>query len=182
MTQLETQRMILRPYLPSDGDSVWLVLRRKEIYDTTYAIPRNYPRAHVDWWFQFIESCRKNRTAFEFGMFEKQTGVYLGNCGIINCQHAMRSGAVSYFVNPDYWNLGYATEGAAAMLALAFRELHLYRVSGRCMTRNPASRRVMEKLGFQYEGTGRCEMIKDDMFCDIDHLSILFDEWYKSFG
>ena len=43
MNQLDTKRMLIRPYLPSDADRVWLVLRRKEIYDTTYAIPEIIP-------------------------------------------------------------------------------------------------------------------------------------------
>ena len=84
MNQIETARILIRPYRPSDADSVWQVLRRKEIYDTTYAIPRNYPRERVDWWIQFVESARKNRTSYEFGMFDKHTGAYLGNCGVIN--------------------------------------------------------------------------------------------------
>ena len=71
MNQIETARILIRPYRPSDADSVWQVLRRKEIYDTTYAIPRNYPRERVDWWIQFVESARKNRTSYEFGMFDK---------------------------------------------------------------------------------------------------------------
>ena len=54
MNQIETARILIRPYRPSDADSVWQVLRRKEIYDTTYAIPRNYPRERVDWWIQFV--------------------------------------------------------------------------------------------------------------------------------
>ena len=83
MNQIETARILIRPYRPSDADSVWQVLRRKEIYDTTYAIPRNYPRERVDWWIQFVESSRKNRTSYEFGMFDKHTGAYLGNCGVI---------------------------------------------------------------------------------------------------
>ena len=120
MNQIETARILIRPYRPSDADSVWQVLRRKEIYDTTYAIPRNYPRERVDWWIQFVESARKNRTSYEFGMFDKHTGAYLGNCGVINVQPALRSGAISYFVNPDCWNLGYATEACSAMLAFAF--------------------------------------------------------------
>lgn len=182
MNQMETARMLIRPYRPSDADSVWLVLRRKEIYDTTYAIPRNYPRDQVDWWIQFVENARKKRTSYEFGMFDKHTGVYLGNCGIINVQHPLRSGVISYFVNPDYWNLGYATEACSAMLAFAFNQLCLYRISGRCMTKNKASRRVMEKLGFLYEGTGRCELLKDGAFYDVDHLAILREEWNGYLG
>ena len=46
MNQIETARILIRPYRPSDADSVWQVLRRKEIYDTTYAIPVSY--THLD--------------------------------------------------------------------------------------------------------------------------------------
>lgn len=182
MNQLETKRMLIRPYLPSDANDVWLVLRRKEIYDTTYAIPRNYPRERADWWIQFVENARKNHSSLEYGMFDKSTGHYLGNCGIINIQQAMRAGALTFLVNPDFWNLGYATEASAAMLALAFGELDLFRVSGRCMSKNLASRRVMEKLGLVYEGTGRSELLKDGVFYDLDHFSILRTEWDQLFG
>lgn len=41
----ETPRLLIRPYRLEDGDAVWRVVRRPEIYATTYAIPRNYPRA-----------------------------------------------------------------------------------------------------------------------------------------
>ena len=146
MNQIETARILIRPYRPSDADSVWQVLRRKEIYDTTYAIPRNYPRERVDWWIQFVESARKNRTSYEFGMFDKHTGA------------------------------------CSAMLAFAFNELGLCRVSGRCMAKNGASRKVMEKLGFLYEGTGRRELLKDGVFYDVDHLAILKEEWAGYLG
>ena len=115
-------------------------------------------------------------------MFDKHTGAYLGNCGVINVQPALRSGAISYFVNPDCWNLGYATEACSAMLAFAFNELGLCRVSGRCMAKNGASRKVMEKLGFLYEGTGKRELLKDGVFYDVDHLAILKEEWAGYLG
>ena len=46
------------------------------------------------------------------------------------------------------------------------------------MSVNPASRRVMEKLGMQYEGTLRQDLYKDGMYYDLDRLSILRDEFY----
>ena len=57
------------------------------------------------------------------------------------------------------------------MLAFAFNELGLCRVSGRCMAKNGASRKVMEKLGFLYEGTGRRELLKDGVFLRCGPLS-----------
>lgn len=179
MSVLTTSRMILRPYLPNDGDAVWRVISRPEIYATTNAIPKDFPRARVDLWFAFLESARRNHTGFEYGMFESTTGAYVGNCGVVNVNSRQYSGVLSYFINPALWGLGFATEGAAAMLDLAFGGLRLMRVSGSCMSCNPASRRVMEKLGFQFEGTGRRELYKDGIFHDVHHLSLLAEEWIR---
>lgn len=173
----KTERLIIRPYRAKDAEKVWQVLRRPEIYATTYGIPPNYPRARVDWWFSFAANCRKNGTAYEFGIFEKESGGYLGNCGIMGVRRDLSSASIAYFVNPDFWGLGYATEAAEVMLSFAFSFLKLMRVSGSCMAANPASRRVMEKLGFVYEGTGRSELYKDGVFYDVEHLSLLRGEW-----
>ncbi len=77
MNQIETARILIRPYRPSDADSVWQVLRRKEIYDTTYAIPRNYPRERVDWWIQFVESARKTVPATNSACLTSTPGLIL---------------------------------------------------------------------------------------------------------
>ena len=164
MNQIETARILIRPYRPSDADSVWQVLRRKEIYDTTYAIPRNYPRERVDWWIQFVESARKNRTSYEFGMFDKHTGAYLGNCGVINVQPALRSGAISYFVNPDCWNLATPQRPVPPCWPLLSTSWAFAGSQAGVWRKNGASRKVMEKLGFLYEGTGRRELLKDGVF------------------
>ena len=173
----ETKRLIIRPYETDDVDAVWQVVRREEIYTTTYAIPKDYTRERVEWWISFVENCRKNGTSLEFGMFDKKSGRYIGNCGLINIKKQHKSADICYFIDPDLFSMGYATEGAEAMLSLAFYVLTLNRVGGVCMTINPASRRVMEKLGFLYEGTGRSELLKDGTFYDLDHLSILRDEF-----
>lgn len=177
MKKLATARMLLRPYQKEDGDAVWQVISRPEIYATTNAIPRDFPRERVDGWFAFLDSARRNRTGYEYGMFDRATGAYLGNCGIVNVNPRQFSGVLSYFVNPLVWGQGYASEAAGALLGVAFGPLGLARVSGSCMACNPASRRVMEKLGFCYEGTGRRELYKDGVFHDVDHLSLLREEF-----
>ena len=45
------------------------------------------------------------------------------------------------------------------------------------MTKNPASRKVMEKIGMTYEGTLRKDLLKDGIYYDLDRLSILKEEY-----
>ena len=176
-TLFETERLWIRPYCKADADAVWHVLRRPEIYDTTAYIQWDYPREKVDWWITFVQNAAQNGMGYEFGLFAKADGHYVGNVGVINVHRENYSGAITYFVRPEDWNKGYATEAAREMLRFAFEALQLHRVSGACMSRNPASRRVMEKMGMTFVGTVEDELYKDGEFIDIDHLSLLRKNW-----
>ncbi len=59
---------------------------------------------------------------------------------------------LGYTLNRAYWNKGYATEAARAVLERGFGMLNLHRICASCDTRNVASWRVMEKIGMRREG------------------------------
>lgn len=180
--RIQTKRLTLRPYVASDGDAVWEVVRRPEIYPTTTSIPKDYPRSRVDWWFSFQMSARQHGTGYEYGLFDRETGAYIGHTGLCNVRKDQRSAVLTYFIHPELWGRGYASEAGEAMLALGFGALELMRIGGSCMAKNPASRRVLLKLGMQYEGTGRRELCKDGEYLDVEHFSILFPEWQEQRG
>lgn len=175
----ETKRLFIRRYTDADINAFWNVVKKDDIYKTTYAIPKYYPKERVKWWFNYQNNEYRNGTSYEYGIFDKHNGTYIGNCGIINVRKSLFSGSITYFIDPDMCNRGYATEAALQMLNFAFYDLFLVRVSGMCMSINPASRRVMEKINFKFEGTGRSELYKDGKFIDVDHLSILRHEFIK---
>jgi RimJ/RimL family protein N-acetyltransferase len=62
-----------------------------------------------------------------------------------------RQGEVGFVITPAHQGHGYAAEAATALLALAFHDLGLHRVIGRCDPRNTASARVMERMGMRRE-------------------------------
>ncbi len=171
---------MIRTYEDADAESVARVFGTDGVYRTTYAIPRDYTKKRAHWWIKYIRSTAKNRTGYEFGMFLLSTGEYIGNIGIVNISSLHNRGDITYLVDPAHWGKGYATEGGRVMLTLAFRDLKLKRLGGSCMSCNGASRRVMEKLGFSFEGTSRCELLKDGFYYDIDRLSILDSEYFST--
>ena len=81
-----------------------------------------------------------------------------------------------------FWGRGYAPEAAGAVLQYAFEELGLNRVWAQHFTRNPASGRVLEKLGFQREGTLRGHQKRFDEFEDSVVYGILASEWTELEG
>lgn len=76
----------------------------------------------------------------------------VGSASIKDIDLRGRKAELSYWIAPDEQGKGYATEAAALCLTHAFDELGLHKVWARTVGDNEASKRVLEKLGFQQEG------------------------------
>lgn len=174
---METKRLILRPYTAQDATDVWRVAQKEQIYATTAGIPRDYSRMRAEWWIRFVNAAIGRHSGYELAITEKESGRYLGNVGLVNVRKEQKSATVAYYIDPDFWNCGFATEACQRMVQFGFEELGLERIGGSCMKENMASRRVMEHLGFVFEGVARRELYKDGKFYDIVHLSLLREEW-----
>lgn len=90
-----------------------------------------------------------------------------------------RRAELGYWIGVPYWGLGYATEASAALLDYAFDQLHLNRVDAHYLARNPASGKVMQKLGMTNEGMLRQHIMKWDQLEDIELYGILAAEWQR---
>ena len=87
-----------------------------------------------------------------------------------------RVAELGYWIGKPHWNKGYATQAAEALLEYAFEHLSITRH----MTGNPASGRVMEKIGMQFEGVLRQSSYRWGSFRDIAMYSILREEFQDS--
>lgn len=174
---LETERLVLRPYCPEDAENVFRVVSRKEVAATTLLIPHPYPRENVDWWINYLNSCRHKGTACELGMFTKDSGTYIGNSGFQAILAKHRNAEVGYFIDPDKWNKGYGTEACRRVVQFGFETLGLERIYGKCMAKNVGSRRIMEKSGLILEGIARHGVYKWGQFEDICHLGLIRADW-----
>ena len=100
----------------------------------------------------------------------------LGSIGLtLTPAHAKAD--LGYWVGLPYWNQGYATEAAQAVVDYGFRTLGLNRVSAHHMAINPASGRVMEKIGMTREGYCAQALKKDGQFHDAVWYGVLRSDW-----
>ncbi len=88
-----------------------------------------------------------------------------------------RSAMIGYCLDDTAWGHGFATDAAGAMLQWAFNTLNLNRVQSGADTRNRASERVLEKLGFVREGTLREACIVHGVVSDDSVYGLLRREW-----
>ena len=90
---------------------------------------------------------------------------------------------LGYVLAEDMWGHGYATEAAKRVIAFAFDELRLEVLSVIHYPFNMRSRRVIEKCGFQYEGTlRRTHRRYDDVLLDSCCYSMMREEYYAARG
>lgn len=173
---LHTERLILRPFRLTDAAAVQELAGAREIADTTVSIPHPYPDGAAAAWIGTHAAAWEVGKLVTFAITGRDGDSLMGAIGlVISLENAHAE--LGYWIAKPHWNRGYCTEAAQAILAFGFDELRLHRIEARYFVRNPASGRVMEKLGMKFEGIQREAMKKWDLFEDLAVYAILASEW-----
>jgi len=172
----ETERLVLRPFTLDDAPDVARLAGDPLIADTTAKLPHPYENKHAESWIGTHAEGFEKGTLLNVAITDREDGVLYGTTGLsIRTEH--RRAELGYWVGVPHWGNGYATEASRALVDWAFSDGNLNRVMARHMARNPASGRVMEKLGMRLEGTLRRHVSRGDDFDDIVIYSILASEF-----
>jgi len=169
---LETDRLNLRAFSADDAPDVVRLCGEWEIAETTMHIPHPYELPMAEEWIGSHQRTFDDGEAVTFAVTEKETGELLGAIAI-NLNKGNRFAEIGYWIGKQYWNHGYATEAAKAVISYGFVELELNRIQARHMTKNPASGRVMEKTGMEPEGILRQSIFRWGKFEDAAIYSVL---------
>lgn len=107
-------------------------------------------------------------------------GCFVGDVGLRLVSVAHQQCEIGYVFLPEAAGHGYATEAAAAVVDIAFDELHAHRVAGHLDARNEASARVLQRLGMRLEAHLReNEFIKGEWTDELIY-AVTRDEWASS--
>jgi RimJ/RimL family protein N-acetyltransferase len=110
---------------------------------------------------------------YHFNIFESEGDRYLGGCGLNHINQYYRLANLGYWVRSDRTNEGVATLAAILVAQFGFKELGLRRVEIVTGVENPASRRVAEKTGAQFEGILRKRLKLGDKNIDAAMYSLI---------
>jgi RimJ/RimL family protein N-acetyltransferase len=144
---LETKRLALRAARLEDAKAVAALANDRRIAENTARIPYPYKLADAE---QFIAGASKKGEAAY--LVTLRDGTIVGACGLMF--HYDDTPEIGYWLGVPYWNKGYATEALHALIDYAFTDLAHDAVQAGARVTNPASRRVLEKCGFQWTGVG----------------------------
>jgi ribosomal-protein-alanine N-acetyltransferase len=172
---LRTQRLLLRPFLPSDADDVHEIVSEREIAYNTAHIPHPYPEGMAAEWVERVAARWHTDENAVFAVTLPPDGRLVAAVGL-EMAPPHRRAELGYWVAREDWNRGYASEAAAAVVQFGFRVLRLNRVSAHHYSRNPASGKVLQKIGMRWEGRQRQHVLKWGVFEDIEMYGILAAE------
>ena len=103
-------------------------------------------------------------------------GVLCGSTGLgIDAENA--NAELGYWIGLPYWGKGYCTEAVQAVVQYGFEVIGLHRIQASHFSDNPASGRVMQKIGMSYEGCRRQHVLKWGKFEDLELYGILKSDW-----
>jgi len=175
---LETARLVLRPFTLVDANRVQRLAGDAAIADTTLNIPHPYEDGMAEEWIESHPQQFAEGRAATFAVVLKGAGpgLLVGAVGLEITPRFSR-GEIGYWIGREYWGQGYCTEAARAVLRYAFEERGLHKVTGSHFARNPASGRVMEKIGMTREGYLREHVRKGDRYEDLVVWGILRSDW-----
>jgi RimJ/RimL family protein N-acetyltransferase len=168
---LYTARLVLRPLAESDAGDLVRLAGAREIAATTLRIP--HPYTHTDA-VAFIAACAENTRHGVNSVFAVtlQSGELCGACGLeIDAIH--RHAEIGYWIGVPYWGRGFASEASAIVTDFGFAHLGLHRIFAFHFLENPASGRVLQKIGMRYEGRLRGHIFKWGKFHDAEAYGIL---------
>lgn len=169
---LETERLKLRPFSLADVADVQRLAGDRAIADTTLSIPHPYKDGDAKEWIAKHQQDVEEGKRITFAVTRKPDGILIGSISLMGIA-AGHKAELGYWIGRSYWNQGFCTEACREILRYAFSDLDLFRVHGHHFSRNPASGRVMRKIGMQYEGSMRQHVKKWDQFEDVEFYGIL---------
>jgi len=143
---LATARLRLRAPQREDAPTIAALANDRRIAENTARIPHPYTLADAEGFLRYLEES-ETETAFAITLADD---TLIGICGLL--MKPRKTPEIGYWLGAPYWSHGYATEAARAVIDYAFEELGLERLDAGARVSNPASRRVLEKCGFQWSG------------------------------
>ena len=148
-------------------------VKELDIAQWTINIPHPYPKAEVYHFIRKVRRSMKNGFSYNFVIILKENSEVVGCMDLLNINLTHGNAELGYWLAKEHRCKGLTTEAGHMLVKFAFEELMLERLYAKCFDNNDPSRKVMEKLGMQYEGRARHEVFKSGKYIDTVSYAII---------
>ena len=179
---LETERLILRRFTPSDTQQAfdnWMS-REKVTRYMTWAPYTNID--DVKGYIQYVIGCCEKPDHYDWVIEYKELGEVIGSISVISVNENIAACEIGYCLGDAFWGKGIMPEALSEVIRFLFDEVGMNRIQATHDVKNPNSGRVMEKCGMRYEGTMRQASKNNQGVCDSVMRAILREEYHHANG
>lgn len=176
---LEGQRIRVRTPKKSDAESIYQNVGDLKLYRRTITIPRPYPPEEAK---RFIRKARyylRRGKRYAFVIAEKDSDKAIGVVDLFKVDHEHKNAELGYWLGKKHRRKGIMSEAVMLMLNFGFKKLKLHRIHANVFEGNIASKGVLEKRGFSYEGLSRESKFKCGKFRNEWRFALLRRDFLK---
>lgn len=176
--EFETPRLRLGWPTTSQLEGYFESIHGTQIFDTIIWDGPSSSEDLEDSYLRFRQDALSGpKSSFAVALIEKSTDHMIGGVGWRPSPTDRQTGDIGYALAPQAHGHGYATEAVREILRFAFEEREAVRIEAQVFVGNVSSRRVLEKNGFQYEGTLEQIILKRGKRIDEWTFALTRDRW-----
>lgn len=153
--QIETDRLLLRAFRAEDVESVLRNWAGDEAVQEMYGEPAYKTKGEVKGLLEKYIKGYPSGYTYRWAVIEKASGECIGQIAYFLVDQNNSWGEIEYCIGRAYQGNGYATEATKAVIDFGFNVIGFHKVQICVRPSNSKSKRVIEKCGFEYEGTLR---------------------------
>lgn len=178
---IETEHLILRRFDYSDDNAMLKYWIADEKIQSMYAEPVYTTKEAVKELLNKYIRSYENEDYYRWAIILKDTGECIGQIAYFLVDTKNHFAEIEYCIGSAFQCRGYATEATKAVIRFGFEKINLHKVQISTKEDNPASKRVIEKCDFTYEGTLRDYFFMNGKYVGRLYFSILQKEYVDKF-
>ncbi len=177
--KLRTPRLLINGFSVIDAQQVATLAGDYDVARFTMNIPHPYELNTAKEWISSHDTLYRENTGIVFAIRSLISTSLMGCIGLsFDADH--HRGELGYWMGKEYWGKGYCTEAAIAVIEFSFNQFALNKITSRHLENNPASGRIMEKIGMKKEGILKEEIYKEGLYHNIHVFGLLKTEHSNS--
>lgn len=173
-----TPRLRLDRMTQSDRDAIFSVFSDPQVV-AHYDVEQFVNVYEAERLVEYFDARYAADSGIRWAIRDAHSGQYMGSCGFTNWNEFDHSAVISYELAPAFWQQGYASEAIKTIINYVFsQDFHFYvhRIEALILPTNEASKKLLQRFGFQYEGTLRGKCYWNERFHDMDMYGLLQED------
>jgi [ribosomal protein S5]-alanine N-acetyltransferase len=171
MSAIKTSNLLLRPISALDIYPVWKGLSHPEViryYGVSFSTLEE-TRVQMEWY----ATIERERTGQWWAICDPGDQHFYGAIGFSDIHPVNHRAEIGFWLMPEYWGKGYIPEAASQIIKYGFEQMELHRIYAYVETENANSKKVLQKLGFEYEGTMKESEMKNGGWIDLQMYAVI---------